>query len=206
MVANVPGDLALFSAEDCNIEGSVFYETLVSVPDWNKLETEAPREGPCGGRLLISAARILCRLLLCCGRLRAGWKCTRLAHRCRSLRCLIEVAVTEWAPATNNYRTRASYGFMRAQRTTPVGLFIADLAGELAGEKVEACGCDRYRKSELLDALAAAKLRWSVEWRGKGVVDGSADIRAFQRSVKQRWLRPCRGRLLLTNAISVKRC
>ena len=46
MVSNVPGDLALFSAEDCNIEGSVFYESLVSVADWNKLETEAPREGP----------------------------------------------------------------------------------------------------------------------------------------------------------------
>ena len=88
------------------------------------------------------------------------------------------------------------------QRTTPVGLFISDLAGELAGAKVEACGCDRFRKSELIDALAAAKLRWSPEWRGKGVVDGSADIRAFQRSVKQRWLRPCRGRLLLTHAIS----
>ena len=35
--SNVPGDLALFSAEDCNIEGSVFYETLVTVADWNKL-------------------------------------------------------------------------------------------------------------------------------------------------------------------------
>ena len=29
------------------------------------------------------------------------------------------------------------------QRTTPVGLFISDLAGELAGAKVEACGCDQ---------------------------------------------------------------
>ena len=115
---------------------------------------------------------------------------------------MIEGARTELAPAISNYRTPGELWVYEGQRTTPVGLFIADLAGELAGEKVEACGCDRYRKSELLDALSAAKLRWSVEWRGKGVVDGSADIRAFQRSVKQRWLRPKRGRLLLTHAIS----
>ena len=41
-----------------------------------------------------------------------------------------------------------------------------------------------------------------MEWSGQGVVDGSADIRSFQRSVKKRWLRPCRGKLLLTHAIS----
>ena len=201
MVSNVPGDLALFSAEDCNIEGSVFYESLVSVADWNKLETEAPREGPCvvgadlGSTDSLSAAAVIWPAT---GRLEVFAACASVPEL-----TLIDRGRGDGVGA--RYKQLSDAGELwcyHGQRTTPVGLFIADLAGELAGERVEACGCDRYRKSELLDALAAAKLRWSVEWRGKGVVDGSADIRAFQRSVKQRWLRPCRGRLLLTHAIS----
>ena len=200
-VANVPGDLALFSAEDCNIPGSVHYETLVAVADWSKLETEAERDGPCvvgidlGSTDSLSAAAVAWPHT---GRLEVYAACAAVPEY-----TLVDRGRGDGVGA--RYKQLSDAGELwvyEGQRTTPVGLFISDLAGELAGAKVEAVGCDRFRKSELLDALSAAKLRWSVEWRGKGVVDGSADIRAFQRSVKQRWLRPCRGRLLLTNAIS----
>ena len=201
MVSNVPGDLALFSAEDCNIEGSVFYETLVTVGDWNRLETEAKREGPCvigadlGSTDSLSAAAAIWPAT---GRLEVYAACAAVPEH-----TLLDRGRGDGVGSL--YKQLADAGELwvyEGARTTPVGTFIAELAGELAGERVESCGCDRYRKSELLDALAAAKLRWPVQWRGAGVVDGSADIRSFQRSVKKRWLRPCRGKLLLTHAIS----
>ena len=201
MVANVPGDLALFSAEDCNIEGSVFYEMLASVADWKLLETEATREGPCvvgidlGSTDSLSAAAVLWPAT---GRLEVYAACAAVPEL-----TLLDRGRGDGVGSRYKQLSDANELWVYSgQRTTPVGMFIADLAGELSGERVEACGCDRYRKSEMVDALASAKLRWPIEWRGRGVADGAADIRAFVRSVKQRWLRPCRGRLLLTHAIS----
>ena len=202
MVANVPGDLALFSAEDCNIEGSVFYETLVSVADWNKLETEAKRDGPCvvgidlGSTDSLSAAAVIWPAT---GRLEVYAACAAVPEL-----TLLDRGRGDGVGA--RYKQLSDAGELwvyEGQRTTPVGLFIADLAGR-AGRREG--GSVRLRPvSESRSCWTHSRrqsCRWSPEWRGKGVVDGSADIRAFQRAVKQRWLRPCRGRLLLTHAIS----
>ena len=152
MVANVPGDLALFSAEDCNIEGSVHYETLVTVADWNRLETEAEREGGCtvgidlGSTDSLSAAAVIWPVT---GRLEVFAACAAVPEQ-----TLIDRGRADGVGS--RYKQLADAGELwvyEGQRTTPVGTFISELAGELAGERVESCGCDRYRKSELVDAL-----------------------------------------------------
>lgn len=71
-------------------------------------------------------------------------------------------------------------------------VFLSQVFEDLATARV-ILGADRYRKSELLDALARADVApVSMEWRGTGAgatADGSHDIRAFQRAVAERQLR-----------------
>lgn len=89
-------------------------------------------------------------------------------------------------------------------RTTDVGRFIGDCAERLAGEHVTAAGADRFRKSEALDALAAAGLSWPMAWRGQGAsasADGSHDVRAFQRRILGGRIRS-RKSLLMRRAIA----
>ena len=135
--------------------------------DWNKLETEAEREGRAWS-VLISAARILCRLLLRYGRPRGAWKCTRHVRRYRSIRCLIVVEVTEWGADTNNYADAGELWVYEGARTTPVGLFIADLAGELAGERVERAVVTAIesRSSWTRSRRQSCAGRWSGEVQG----------------------------------------
>ena len=91
-----------------------------------------------------------------------------------------------------------------AGRVTPVAEFLRDCAVRLAGEKVAACGADRYRKSEAMQVLDGAGLRWPMNWRGVGVgsrADGSHDVRSLQRLVLTRKLKT-RESLLLSSAIT----
>ena len=80
--------------------------------------------------------------------------------------------------------------------------FLAWIAEELAGEDVQLAAADRYKQAEAQDAMDAAEVYWSMEWRAVGSGQhGSADIRAFQRGVESGELRPGES-LLLTSAIA----
>lgn len=86
-------------------------------------------------------------------------------------------------------------------RVTPCGPFLASVAERLAGETVMLAVADRYRMAEGLDALAAAGVAWPMEWRAQGAGrDGSADVRALQRSIEGGRLRPGKS-LMLESAI-----
>lgn len=71
-------------------------------------------------------------------------------------------------------------------RVTPVGRFLRDVADRLHGVRLAACGADRYRRAEALQALEGVNLRWPMTWRGTGAsatADGSHDVRAAQRLI-----------------------
>ena len=90
-------------------------------------------------------------------------------------------------------------------RVTPATRFLQDVALRLEGERVVAVGGDRYRKSDVLDALGPVDdIRgWPpIQWRimGKGP-DGSTDVRAFQRMVLAEKIR-CRESMLMASAIA----
>ena len=69
--------------------------------------------------------------------------------------------------------------------------FLARVFSDLSGERV-IMGADRFRKSELVDAMARGGFRpQAMEWRGIGAgptADGSHDVRSFQRAVAHRTL------------------
>ena len=102
------------------------------------------------------------------------------------------------------YEAMAEAGELRTWpgRVTPVGQFLSWVADELAGEAVAGIAADRYRRAECLDAIEAAGVPWRVEWRAQGTgADGSADVRAFQKSIEGKSLRPGES-LLLSSAIA----
>ena len=87
-------------------------------------------------------------------------------------------------------------------RVTPVSMFLRWIVELLEGEVPERALADRYRLAEAVDALVAAGVEWSMEWRAQGSgKDGSADVRAFQRAVHGATLRPGES-LLLESAIA----
>lgn len=75
-------------------------------------------------------------------------------------------------------------------RVTPVGQFIEDHAALVSGSEVLGIVTDRYKKSDVEQALAEAGVAWDIEWRGVGAGrDGSADVRAFQKEVLEAEIR-----------------
>ena len=91
---------------------------------------------------------------------------------------------------------------------TPVKHFIKDIALLLEGQQVAGVACDRYRKSEFLDALYGARVPWgnAIEFRGQGssmvfTADGAYDVRSFQVAVLERRIKVCRS-LLLEHSIA----
>ena len=91
-------------------------------------------------------------------------------------------------------------------RVTPVGRFLVDFADYLGDAEVVGFAADRYRMSELQDALQDAGLHWPCEWRGQGAGEhGQFDTLAFQTWVKRADLLVVHGALLLTAAIMQSR-
>ena len=85
-------------------------------------------------------------------------------------------------------------------RVTPVQEFLRDVADDLQGQRVVACGTDRFRREEAEGVMVDANLRWPMVYRGMGkssTADGSSDVRSFQKAVLDRWLRPVPGRLMI---------
>ena len=76
-------------------------------------------------------------------------------------------------------------------RVTPVGDFLTWVAELLVGQQVLGLVADRYRQSEVQDALQTAGLDWPCEWRAQGSgASGSADVREFQRVTIAGSMRP----------------
>ena len=86
------------------------------------------------------------------------------------------------------YATAAARGdlWVLSGIVTPVAPFLQRLAGELAGCRVAAVGCDKFRHHELVRVLRDEGLPWRPTWRGAGVRAGEhmdSDVRSFQRAV-----------------------
>ena len=87
-------------------------------------------------------------------------------------------------------------------RVTPVAEFLERIAAELASENVVLASADRYRQAEAQDELGKSGAQWPMEWRAVGSgAHGSADVRAFQKSVEGGTLRPGDS-LILESAIA----
>ena len=195
-VAN-PADMAAFRAYDLNAPQNPDRVLLVSMEQWNAVkELQVPdRRGPCvvgvdlGGSASMTAAA-------------AYWPQTgRIEVRAAlpGIPALSERAIGDGVGT--RYQRMVERGELEVYagvRVTPVRPFLERFLGGLDPVCLVA---DRYRQSEAQDVYAALGIRARQVWRGLGWADASADVRAFQRAVIDRRLRPGDS-LVLESAIA----
>jgi phage terminase large subunit-like protein len=86
-------------------------------------------------------------------------------------------------------------------RVVPAGGFLQAVRDQLDGASVTALVADRFRQSEVEEAMNAAGWQVPVIWRGQGFRDGAEDVERFRRAVFDSEVR-VRPSLLLRSAIS----
>ena len=196
-------DQSSFQSLDLNLPGSPCREGLCTPTDWRACEvaTLPPREGGCVVGFDLGSSKSMSAVV-------ALWPSTG--------------RLEAWAafPDTPNLKERGQadgvgslYEQMKERgelalysgRIVPVGEFLKDCAARLKDSKVIACGGDRFRSAESIQAIEDAEVNWpSPHWRGTGAsstADGSFDVRAFQKSVYHRTIQ-ARESLLMRSAIA----
>ena len=196
-------DQASFQALDLNLPGSPCREGLCTPTDWRACEVAAlpPREGGCVVGFDLGSSKSMSAVV-------ALWPSTG--------------RLEAWAafPDTPNLSERGQadgvgslYSQMEGRgelalysgRIVPAGEFMKDCAARLKDSKVIACGGDRFRSAESIQAIEDSEVNWpSPHWRGTGAsatADGSFDVRAFQKLVYHRSIQ-ARESLLMRSAIA----
>ena len=204
LAARNPADAADFMAHDLNRPGEPSREMICTVGDWQRVsevEQEPERRGPvvigldAGGSSSMTAAAVVFVRTGRCEVYGAFPANPDLLERGR-----LDGVGRRYAQLHDSGELQVYPG-----RSTPVTAFLRDLADDLQGVQVIQCGADRFRQSEIADAVSDARLRWPMVWRGQGAsatADGSADVRSFQRFVADRTITVVQGRALMAHAIS----
>lgn len=68
-------------------------------------------------------------------------------------------------------------------KTVPVAPWLSQVVAHVEGQSIAAITMDRYKQSELLEALGRAGIRAPLVWRGQGFRDGGEDCERFRRAV-----------------------
>lgn len=66
--------------------------------------------------------------------------------------------------------------------TVPVATWLATVMQRIEGERVAALVADRYKQSELGEAIGRAGVRAPIVWRGQGFRDGGEDCERLRRA------------------------
>lgn len=194
-----PADMASFRAYDLNAPQSPDRVLLVTMDQWQEVKAlpVPPRRGPCvvgldlGGSASMTAAAAYWPES---GRLevRAALPGVPALHD----RALADGVGTRYQRMVERGELQVFDGV----RVTPVKPFLMEFLEGLTAHPAVIVA-DRYRQSEALDVYSALGLRSTAVWRGLGWADASADVRAFQRAVIDRRLRPGDS-LVLESAIA----
>jgi phage terminase large subunit-like protein len=67
-------------------------------------------------------------------------------------------------------------------QTVPVAAWLVEIMRHVAGEAIAAITMDRYKQSELGEAIDKAGIRAPLVWRGQGFRDGGEDCERFRRA------------------------
>lgn len=67
-------------------------------------------------------------------------------------------------------------------KTVPVSAWLIEVMAHVQGQSIAAITMDRYKQSELGEALDAAGIRAPMAWRGQGFRDGGEDCERFRRA------------------------
>lgn len=90
-------------------------------------------------------------------------------------------------------------------RTVPPRDWFGAIMDHVRGETIGALVADRYKMSELAEAMQAAGLRAPVLWRGMGFRDGGEDVERFRRAVFDGRVK-CAESLLMRSALADAVC
>jgi phage terminase large subunit-like protein len=155
-------------------------DVLLRADEWLACEVDElpPREGPCvigvdlGGSASMSAAayfwpetwRLECR----------GWFPSKPGLRDRG----------EADGVSGRYVEMQQRGelFTMGEATVPVAAWLSEVMRHVEGEPIAALCADRYKQSELGEALQQAGVRVPIIWRGFGFKDGGEDCERFRRA------------------------
>lgn len=177
------GGSALTSFRLLNRNERVCGETrdlLLTVDEWLACETAElpPREGPVvvgvdlGGSASMSAAAFYWPHT---GRLEClGWFPSRPSLLDRGQADGVGSRYVEMS----NRRELSTLG----DATVPVAAWLGEVVRHIEGESISALVADRYKQSELGEAMDRSGVRCPVVWRGMGFRDGSEDIERFKRA------------------------
>lgn len=156
-------------------------DLLLTLDEWLAVETDdlPPREGPCvigvdlGGSASMTAAAYYWPQT---GRLEAqGWfpNSPSLMDRGQA------------DGVAGRYVEMEARGELATlgDKTVPVAEWFGDVMGYVDGEAISAMVADRYRMSELAEAMDKAGINCPVIWRGMGFRDGGEDVERFRRAV-----------------------
>lgn len=67
-------------------------------------------------------------------------------------------------------------------QTVPIALWLIEVMAHVEGEAIAAVVSDRYKQSELGEAIDRAGIRAPIVWRGFGFKDGGEDCERFRRA------------------------
>lgn len=90
-------------------------------------------------------------------------------------------------------------------RTVPVAAWLAEVLKQIEGERIACLTADRYKQSELSEALARVGFSAPVVWRGQGFRDGGEDCERFRRAAYEGKVRSAPS-LLLRSAMADAVC
>lgn len=85
--------------------------------------------------------------------------------------------------------------------TVPIAEWLSEVVKHVEGQSIGALVMDRFKASELSEAIDRAKIRAPLIWRGFGWKDGSEDIERFRRACFDEKVK-ARPSLLLRSAFS----
>jgi phage terminase large subunit-like protein len=180
-------------------------DLLLTVDEWLACESDdlffAPRQGPVvigidlGGSASMSAAAYYWPET---GRLECfGWFPCKPALLDRS----------QADGVGSRYVEMANRGelFTLGEQTVPVAAWLTEVMRRIEGEHVAALVADRYKQSEIGEAVVKAGLRAPINWRGMGFRDGGEDIERFKRACFEGRVK-ARPSLLLRSAFADAVC
>ena len=179
-------DQPSFRALDLNLPGAPAAELITTPEQWRccevPVESLPPRDGPVAVGIDLGMDQSFTSAGL-------FWPATgrfEVRTACPDRPALAKRAKRDGAGAVYERAVERGDLWPLSGIVTPVPGFLSRLAGDLAGCRVAAVGCDRFRHHELVRVLGDLGLAWRPVWRGSGLRAGEhmdADVRAFQRGV-----------------------
>lgn len=155
-------------------------DLLITVDEWMACETGdlPPREGACvigidlGGSASMTAAALY-------------WPESGRLECFGTFPCKPSLADRGAADGVSGrYQEMQDRGELSTlgDKTVPVAPWLAEVMRHVDGEAIAAICADRYKQSELAEAMDKAGVRAPIVWRGQGFRDGGEDCERFRRA------------------------